>query len=112
MRKRKSPHKHTVRKHKRLGRPVRKYERGKGRKPAAPVRIRRRRVVGAPVRGKTPRVEPSGSGSLYDVTVIYPEGPPDRSEVDARSYMGALDSGIVDRERAVAPKMIRIRGSD
>jgi len=111
LRKRKSPYKHKVRKHMRLGRPVRKYERGKGRKPATPIRVRRRRVVGAPVRGKKPRVEPSGSGSLYDITINYPGGPPDRFDVDARSYMGALDSGIVDRERTVAPKMIRIRGS-
>ncbi len=97
VRRRKSPYHHEVRKHIRQNRPVRQYERGKGDKTAS--NPRRRRVVGG---------SPSPSGGLYDVTIVY-VGSSERFDVDAKNYLGALDSGLEGRAEIEPPRMIRMR---
>ena len=92
---RKSPYRHEVSNHVRQGRPVQRYARGKGDKP--PHNPRRRRVVG----GTSPL-------SLYGITVIY-VGSSEDFDVDAKDYLGALDSGLGSREEIRPPRKIRMR---
>ncbi len=95
---RKTPYKHPVKEHKRKGKPVQKYERGKG-DQAKKNSKRRSRVVGG---SRNP------ARSIYDITVIY-VGASERLEVDAKNYIGALDSGLADRDEIETPKMVRMR---
>ncbi len=95
--KRRSPYRHKVRNHVRNKRPVRNYERGKGDKLAS--NPRRRRVVGGSL---------SPPGGPYDVTIVY-VGSSERFDVDAKDYLGALDSGLEGRGEIEPPQMIRMR---
>lgn len=92
--KRKSPHEHQVGHHVREGRIVRDYQRGKGDKP---IRTRRSRVV-----GETNPIEP------YDITIFY-DRTKEKLNVDAKDYIGALDSGLAYRDEIQPPKIIRMR---
>lgn len=96
VRRRKSPYRHDVSNHVRQGRPVQKYERGRGGKPA--LNPRRRRVVG----GVSPL-------SHYDVTIVYVGTEEERLDVDAKDYVSALDSGMGSREGIQSPRKIRLR---
>lgn len=108
---RKSPYKHKVRAHKRLGRPVRKYERGKGRKPAQSVGRRRRRiVVGKPVVVESTREPFTHSAGGYDITITYFDRDVERFEVEAKKYEEAITVGEERRGKAKPIRMIRMRG--
>ena len=91
---RKTPYKHPVKKHKRKGKPVNKYERGKGDKAK---NQRKSRVVGG-----------NPSSSAFDVTVNY-VGSAEVLNVDARNYLGALDRGLETRDKIERPTSIRMR---
>lgn len=95
--KRKTPYKHDVRNHLRGGKPVNKYERGRGGKPKV---TRKSRVVGGSL--------PSHGSSTYDVTVSY-AGSSEVLNVDARNYLGALDAGLAGRDKIERPKSVRMR---
>jgi len=97
VRRRKTPYRHKVRNHVRQNRPIRNYERGKGGQPSS--NPRRRRVVGGSV---------NPSGGPYDVTIVY-VGSSERFDVDAKDYVGALDSGLGGRAEIEPPRMIRMR---
>lgn len=92
--KRKTPYKHPVKTHKRRGKTVNKYERGKGDKVN---KARRSRVVGG-----------NPSSLEYAVTVTY-IGSSEQLSVDARNYLGALDMGLENRDKIERPTSIRIR---
>lgn len=91
---RKSPYRHDVGGHTRSGRPVSPYERGKGAKPRT--RSRPRRVVGS-----------TKADTGYSITVGYPTGPGDSFNVEASSFLEAIDQGV--KRSSKAPTFIRMR---
>ncbi|MBW2672006.1 MAG: hypothetical protein JRD89_01155 [Deltaproteobacteria bacterium] len=83
--KRKSPYRHKVRAHKRKGRPVRSYERGKGPKPRDKTRSRRRASALRPARRSTIVKRRRG----YEVEIYLPDGV-EEVPVDSPDHVSAL----------------------
>jgi hypothetical protein len=84
---RKSPIRHDVKQHTRLGHVVHHYKRGEGKAP--------RMIIGTQSR----------RGGNYVVTLTGSKT--ESFNVDAGSYVAALDSGL--EHATAAPQMIRIR---
>ena len=107
VRRRKSPYHHEVRNHVRQNRPVRQYERGKGRKPAQPPGRRRR--VGNPV-VRNPIGNPqSRSAGIFNVHITYFDGDTERLDVDGKNYVEAIAAGEEGRDKPKPPRIIRMR---
>ncbi len=122
---RKSPVRHKVRKHKRLGRPVQSYMRGHGDKPKLGRRTRRSGVSaprpasrsvghsgnprGNPGRGRVVGNPSNPSGTGYDVRIYYIDYRSERFSVDAKDYPSALTGGLEQRDIIEPPKIVRMR---
>ncbi len=122
---RKTPIRHRVKEHKRLGRPVHSYMRGHGDKAKLGRRTRRSgasaptpvsRSVG---RGGNPRGNPGHGrvvgnptnplGTAYDVRIFYTDFRSERFSVDAKDYPSALTGGLEQRDTIEPPKLVRMR---
>ena len=111
---RKSPYRHRVKEHKRLGRPVQTYMRGIGDKTKLSGRrsrkgsLARSRVVGDS--SNSSRRSPKGSAEAdYDITIYYFDYKSERLSVDAKDYPSALTGGLEQRDTIEPPKIIRMR---
>ena len=93
--KRKSPYKHRVHEHKRLGKTIDSYMRGKGDKPYQPKRPFHRKLV--------------GNIGVYSVAINYGDYGSESLDVKARSYPSALDLGIENRQYFKEPIRISLR---
>ena len=118
---RKSPCRHRVKEHKRLGRPVHSYMRGLGDKPRLGGRVHRRGGIGSrstgysgnpgdnPGRGRVVGNPTSPSGTAYDVNIYYADYRSERFNVDAKDYPSALTGGLEQRDTIEPPKIVRMR---
>jgi len=91
---RKSPYRHKVRSHIRKGRPVRSYMRGKGPKPYLANPVRRLRKF---------------SRTSFMVRIEYPDYSSENFSVRARTFVDALDRGIIERKQFKIPLTISLR---
>ncbi len=124
---RKSPFRHKVRPYtRRDGTQVDMYHRGKGKKPREtltgggrkPSVARMRKPPKKTVTGRKPRKSrvrrglraPSTPFRSFHVRVTFPDGKSEAvPSVSSTSYAGAIDKGLIKRERGDAPKSILVR---
>ena len=93
---RKSPVRHVVHSHVREKRPVRQYNRGHGTLEKAKVRL-----------GINNYLAPDGTG--YDVTIVYDGKDSENINVDANTFLGALDKSFDERKNSDAVRSVTLR---
>lgn len=96
---RKTPYKHQVKNHTRSGRPVRSYERGKGRKPRQPRKTSRSK-----------KVVVGGAYSTIRIELEYFERSKEKFELKTNRYDSALSQGLSKRKNVEDPKTITLQG--
>ena len=109
---RKSPYEHPVKAHTRKGRPVKRYRRGKGKKP---LRVRRKRRVVTEV-GVIKKVRRIPVEKLkkkfrnYRVTITHVDAPSETVLTPGKDYANAADRGMVKKKSPEPFKRVRIVG--
>ena len=101
---RKSPHRHTVRKHKRLGKTVHSYKRGQGDRLE---KIKKRRTLLKPKQEAGSNVE-----EKFYMSIEYDKGDSDSLVVNARTFGSAINAGMVQRRSIKPPHAITLTRSD
>jgi hypothetical protein len=94
---RKSPVKHVVHKHVRENRPVRQYVRGHGAPPKT-------KVIKL---GINNYLAPDGTG--YDVMIVYDGKDSENLNVDAKTFIDALDKSFTERKNTNAVRSVTLR---
>ena len=101
---RKSPIRHRVREHKRLGRPVHSYMRGEGDKSTI---SKRKKLAPYNLRDKTSSSK--FESTSFNVRVEYPDFSVEALNVIASNFVRALDQGLEERRRLKIPISVALR---
>jgi len=107
---RKSPIRHTVRTHKRLGLPIQSYVRGHGDKPKLEKREHRRVGLGAGY-GENPGDDTQrlGDTGKYTATLYYSGFKREAFEIDSSDYEEAMRQGFTQSEIPGPPEKVKVR---